>query len=821
MIVRHHTRPSAGVALRFPLRGAFLCLALLPVCAHAQEGERAAWGAVTLRAEAGLGGYARPGTWLPLHAWVENAGEEVSGRLEARVGKPPAAIVYRRELRLAGGARQRHLLLVRVDNALRDLPVHLGDAQVSVPVQMIDSNDRLVLAVSEDQSALNFLPMVQLASAGTGARGMAPPRSVRVAHTTAADLYETALAYDSVDLIALGTASLRPLAPAQRDALRHFVEDGGTLLVSGGADVARLADPLLRDLLPVRNATARPLASLAALGRRFGTPLPANPAVVAAAQPLPDAEVWVSQGDVPLVVSHPYGSGRVIFTAFDYDQAPVRGWTGQMALWKEILTRNRGEHFLATDPQRSLRVLAMLAGAVANNASMDLPSARLIGLFFLAYILCLVPINYYVLRRLDRREYAWATTPGIVLLFCLLALGIGYGTKGRTARLYRLDFLEADAGARIASGASYLGLWSPGRHHYTLEAPLAMGLTEGGDPFGHAPDTSVRGYTVAQSSGMRLEDVGLYMNSMRVFSARARQEIGGGVDADLRLDAGGLQGEIRNLSRLRLEGGLVMNGRDSQLVGALSPGGTVKLDPKRWAGYTGPWQSRQRSTRSPVDSATRIREAAVDALRNELSLGTASGGPRLLAWGPAAPGQVRLVGRRSQETAVALYLFHLAPPRATGSFTVKLPGRVVEQGPNATVDANGTFYLSNTPGSNAWGSVVYEFNLPDNLVRLDRLTVRADHWQQGGPGLPPSPANALEVACLDPASNQWVSFPWQGNTVQIAHPIRFLHNGNRVRVRLAVRADDLNVYELRQVEVTAEGGGPAGSARHTTSGSQP
>ena len=118
---------------------------------------------------------------------------------------------------------------------------------------------------------------------------------------------------------------------------------------------------------------------------------------------------------------------------------------------------------------------------------MDLPSARRIGLFFIAYLLCLVPLNYLVLRRFNRLEYAWATTPAIALFFCGAAYLLTFSAKGGVARLYRLDLVESRAHSSTASGMAYVGLFSPVRARYTLRAPARSACRAGVDRRGRQP----------------------------------------------------------------------------------------------------------------------------------------------------------------------------------------------------------------------------------------------------------------------------------------------------------------------------------------------
>ena len=82
--------------------------------------------------------------------------------------------------------------------------------------------------------------------------------------------------------------------------------------------------------------------------------------------------------------------------------------------------------------------------------ALDAPGADVVGLFLLAYVLILVPINYLVLKRLDKKEWAWVTVPALVAVFAVTTYGVGYAAKGSSVFVNRAAVLETTAGERQA-----------------------------------------------------------------------------------------------------------------------------------------------------------------------------------------------------------------------------------------------------------------------------------------------------------------------------------------------------------------------------------
>ena len=89
-----------------------------------------------------------------------------------------------------------------------------------------------------------------------------------------------------------------------------------------------------------------------------------------------------------------------------------------------------------------------------------------------AYILLIGPINYLVLRRLDRREWAWVTMPVLIVAF---AVGRVWLRRPRSAAasviVNEVAIVRGSPGATDGTAQVYLGVFSPSRGTYQLSVP--------------------------------------------------------------------------------------------------------------------------------------------------------------------------------------------------------------------------------------------------------------------------------------------------------------------------------------------------------------
>ena len=482
-----------------------------------------------LTAVFGIAGRYRPGAWCPVSVTVRNpTGDGVAGQVQALAGPDAnrgagsnptlgAALFARPVTVSAGSGPQTFSLYTRgLDPGRDSVTVQLvtggprGDGRALAQANTQDTKtsqaitgtpvgdyDPLLVGFGGDPGAFTLLNGRQLAVAHVGAVGVvsgsqlppgslsqtgASPTSVQVAEAGPSDLPDKAAGYGGVDAFLLRSdAPLDALTEAQADALRGWVAGGGHLVVCGGVDPSRFASAFYTGLLPASVGPARPAVSLPGAG-----PIGA---LALTPKPLPGVRVLQSAPDgSPLVVSGSYGAGCVTLAAFD---PTAKGFQSASfdsgALWRTLLTAGPTE-FAAVLPHVADREenfhpgyygggdLQLLSDAVMRGPSLDAPGTEVIGLFLLVYLIVLVPVNYLVLKRLDRKELAWVTIPLLVLLFAAGTFGVGYAAKGGAVFVNRAAIVETTAGQREAGVYAELGLFSPHRTSYDLSLPGANAL---------------------------------------------------------------------------------------------------------------------------------------------------------------------------------------------------------------------------------------------------------------------------------------------------------------------------------------------------------
>lgn len=586
----------------------------------------------TLKAVFGLAGHYRPGTWCPVTITIQNPGSDtLTGQAQVLADNDPGrpnngnyggrganlaltSALFAHPVSVPSGSQSVMVYARGINPGQDSVAVQFaegrerGDGRVLVQTTNLPTNtmptvtgtpisqtDVFLVGFGGDPGAFSFLNgqkfglMHQpggVAEDITSITGLAPA-ALQVASAGAADLPDKAAGYSGVDAFLLRSdAPLDALTEAQADALKSWVASGGHLIVCSGLDPSRFTSSFFTGLLP---ATAGAYQPTLAMGMGFLGGLPLTP------KPLPGIKV------LPGAVSGPYGTGRVTMTAFDPTTKASQAMAAGKNFWPTLLMGNPPS-VLSHVAQREENYTAnygyygngggqqLLSDAVMRAPSLDAPGTEVIGLFLLVYLIALVPVNYLILKRLDRKELAWVTIPAIVLIFAVGTFGVGYAAKGGSVFVNRAAILETTSGQRDAGVYAELGLFSPHRTSYDITIPGANTLAAIPNPGlnynyrnnGNGADTQAYGQTrfVQTSDGAVLQDTAVNMWAMRAFDTQSTTDLGGSVDAAFTQQAGSplpVSGTIANHTPYALTQCMVVYNRQWQNLPDLTPGMSVPI----------------------------------------------------------------------------------------------------------------------------------------------------------------------------------------------------------------------------------------------------
>ena len=729
-------------AQRVAVLAALLLLALGPA-AH----RSAAAGEITLTAAVLLQGHARVGSWMAIAVHVENAGPSLTG-----------------ELRLSGGTQGRTRFSVPVDQPTGSAKDWLLFAQPpafgrSLSIELVAGDGAKVAAadvafLAHDASQL-VVGVVAERPQGIVAQVNLPPNTNNtlpaLVTLSPADLPDRVEGWATLDRLIWQDVDSNLLSNEQLQALRGWLAGGGELIIAGGSAGIGTLSAFPDDLLPYRptstiDVPARALSTL--LGGVPGT----APDVPGLAGELDHGRALATVGDRVVAAETGYGSGSVTILGVD----PASSWLAESkdvaSLWRRLLPQRTGGGPLITNDD------SQLVSAVNQLPALALPPTGGLLALLGGYILLIGPINYLVLKRLDRREWAWITMPVLIVVFAVAAYGYGALLRGVDVIVNEIAIVRGALDAPEGSAQVYLGVFSPTRGTYRLEVPGGALLSApiSGDQF--STDATVLDVVQGDPSQVRNLAIGVYgLRSVRADSAAVVPRI----TAELRLEDGMLKGTVTNHSEHPLENVAVVLGGSAAVLDDIAAGETKDVSLRPTANLTGMTladriigQQFFGTGRGFTDDSLRqaVRASVINQLTYDPNLGFGSRldaeTPVLLAWGRETVLDVQIQGQRPRRVANTLYY---VPVPMTVSGQTTFEGDLVR---SVVVDSSAMNFTKDPTWLNlGTGSATLSYRpiAFEGSVAVSELSIQLTNGEpvRGGAGEPIDPLPAIPDVCTN------------------------------------------------------------------------
>ena len=662
----------AALTIAAPL--AFAALAALPTTTRADG--------LTMTAHALLHGRTRAGAWFGIAVDIGNPGPAVTGELRVQ-GGTDGRTRFGQLAELATGSRKEFLLFAQPPGFGNRVTVDLtyGDRVVaSVPVDITAVEPGATAVGVLADNAAKLVGEISLPPSAWGV----PPALVPL---TVADLPERVQAWATLDRLVWQDVDAASLSKGQLASLRAWVAAGGRLVIAGGTRGADSLAGLPDDLLPYRPTATLDIDPAVLRPVLGGTPTGSS-ILPALAGTLAHGRSLATSGDRTVAADMPYGAGWVTLLGFD----PTTPWlakgdTWDAPLWRRLLpSRSGGTPVAMVDDSN-------LVNATANLPSGTLPSTGGLLILLVAYIVLVGPVNYVVLRLLDRREWAWATVPALIAAFTAAAFGYGLITRGSDVVVHEVAIVRGAPGTDQATAQSWLAIFSPSRTSFQVSTPgetLLSAPMMTNDLFGQGPSSAM---DVLEGDPTRIRDLAVGYGSVRTIRAEGRTA-GPVVNADLRLEGSTIRGAVTNSSSVTLASSVLVLGSSVARLGDIAPGASAQvildITPPDQNGFM---QLSDRlvgfmdwgGTRTDEAQRMFIRRAVIDQLSYDPNGGMAVALPgaslTLLAWGTDPVFQLEIQEQDPHRTTDVLYDIPVrvavtGPVRFSGDL---LPGTMTSQ----------------------------------------------------------------------------------------------------------------------------------------------
>ncbi|MFD0711363.1 hypothetical protein [Paenibacillus sp. GCM10027626] len=569
------------------LLGLLSVVLLLPLLWHgnwAKAAEREQ--GIAVQSSMGHQGWIKEGRWYPLRYTLTNQTDaDLQGQLVVTVDTSwgggtvnygakvqlPKGTPIQTEIGLPGIVLNKNNYTVHFytgeNGEGKEVPLLGGSGLAS---QLITGN--MIGVIARDADTLNFMPTLNQ-------RGY----NINTIPMTADDLPKDALMLDTLDILVLNDVATDSWEAEKVAAITEWVKKGGLLILSGGAGYEKTASAF-SEIAPVEAAGTRTIATATALQKAGGKDKPLKleqPLTVAETKVKEGSQIIMQEGDVPLAAKRQLGKGTVIFAAFDPSLEPLASWNGSPNLWVKLL-------------QQKLQILqpGFGSGRMGGNSFWELqyiadmfpgittPKFSVLMFAFAAYLLLVAPLLFFLLKRLDRREWAWWIIPSVAVVSSIAIFFIGASDKSDTmAHSIRTVELTGD-GTGIETGAAAVFVPTGGSVTMEFDQPYALmsyrgenGLLGSRGVSEQAASTVYRG---ERGSKLEWRDVSFW-SSRKTYLDRTVVPEAGAIVTTMQGAGANMEIELTNNTAADLTEVYVLWEGTAHRVGDLAKGGHAKL----------------------------------------------------------------------------------------------------------------------------------------------------------------------------------------------------------------------------------------------------
>ena len=485
------------------------------------------------KVEVGFSGWSKVGEWTPvwvtLHAVRECRVQVVVDSLDP---DDSVAAYSGPEIELQEGTITRIERAVRSGRLQGDLLVRVMSADgTKYASERIGARDDSVYRPAMKLASPLWITLGKF-EIGSSAEGEsdrhlddAAPRIVHLASPNELPLQWRSL--QSIDLLILptgraagGDASLLANMTADRsESLREWVLHGGHLVISVAAEVAQFENSPFKNWgLPISIEGQTPIRQLSNLESYAGPNSPIRMSGVLSIAQISKADpqqvlVRDAVTSHPLIVSMPFGFGRVTIAALDFDAPPLAGWQGMYSVLRRVVGTETGKtRGGAKQSNRQLThvgvsdLATQLHQTHESFPQVSRPSFWSVMGLMLIYVAVIGPLDYFFVHRILRRpELTWFSFALLAVVGVAGAAFIARHINSRGLLVNQFNLIDIDVSSATVHNTTWASLYSDEHRRYSVsiepKAPSA-GLSPVEIGWLAPPETSIGGMYRAGVGGL-------------------------------------------------------------------------------------------------------------------------------------------------------------------------------------------------------------------------------------------------------------------------------------------------------------------------------
>jgi hypothetical protein len=410
--------------------------------------------------------------------------------------------------------------------------------------------------------------------------------SAVVSHLNYPLLPTAGIGYDSADVVYLNSPDWSQITVDQQRAMIDWARAGGTIVVYPGADTIPADGPLVAALpCDVGAIESKPVTS----AQRDSLRLPSRFQTLAS-RPLmnrPGARtVWLPES-IANVSIRSIGLGNIAVVSTDLGHLTFQDDSSSNSFNHRFLVAVLGTDVKQTTPDHGYYDTDIAAANAALDRIGQIPNTGSFGFSYIALVvgglmLIVGPIDWFVLKKLGKQPWTWATTVGWIGVFTCGAVYAGHLLRSGDLHFRTLRLLD-QAGGRVVAQEDVALIYAPRSAQYAVTAdtetwwqPVPSGSRYGGSSITAPIDTQ------QTHRGTSLDPMWIDVWNWRFLRVSKYIDQPAMIDAKLRVNeqSGNIEGTITNLTKHALSNVEIesRNTKSTPIATRIEPGATINVN---------------------------------------------------------------------------------------------------------------------------------------------------------------------------------------------------------------------------------------------------
>lgn len=185
----------------------------------------------------------------------------------------------------------------------------------------------------------------------------------------------------------------------------------------------------------------------------------------------------IKEGNVMLVQKMEKGKGSVALCSFDFGLSPLTNWQANSTFGEQLIAKVLPDYYSDPSYERTLYNGASynISNMLGNIPELPIPKASNLIIIFLVYVIIVAPVNYFILKKKDKRELMWFTVPALSIIFAIVVYFAGSTTRMTKPVANVMSTIEIDnKGNQLVQ--SYGAVVTPNKSNIKVETSEGLDL---------------------------------------------------------------------------------------------------------------------------------------------------------------------------------------------------------------------------------------------------------------------------------------------------------------------------------------------------------